>query len=102
MAMVGHRTESIYRRYAIADAALLRMGAAKLGRLHAIEAALGGVGPGKIAKLRSAKEQDLEQDRGGRALSCKLVAWDGVEPPTRGFSEPREGSTKARHLRKPA
>jgi integrase len=84
MAMVGHRTESIYRRYAIADAALLRMGAAKLGRLHAIEAALGGVGPGKIAKLRSAKEQDLEQDRGGRAR--KLVAWDGVEPPTRGFS----------------
>lgn len=30
MAMVGHRTESIYRRYAIVDEAMLREGAAKL------------------------------------------------------------------------
>jgi len=27
MAMVGHRTESIYRRYAIADEAMLKEGA---------------------------------------------------------------------------
>lgn len=30
MAMVGHRTESIYRRYAIVDEVMLREGAAKL------------------------------------------------------------------------
>ena len=30
MAMVGHRTESIYRRYAIVDHAMLQEGAAKL------------------------------------------------------------------------
>lgn len=30
MAMVGHRTEAIYRRYAIVDEAMLREGAAKL------------------------------------------------------------------------
>jgi len=30
MAMVGHRTESIYRRYAIADEAMLKEGAIKL------------------------------------------------------------------------
>lgn len=30
MAMVGHRTESIYRRYAIVDEAMLREGAMKL------------------------------------------------------------------------
>jgi integrase len=34
MAMVGHQTESIYRRYAIADEAMLREGAAKLAALH--------------------------------------------------------------------
>jgi hypothetical protein len=30
MKMVGHKTESIYRRYAIVDDAMLREGAAKL------------------------------------------------------------------------
>jgi integrase len=30
MALVGHKTESVYRRYAITDAAMLREGAAKL------------------------------------------------------------------------
>jgi integrase len=34
MEMVGHRTESIYRRYAIADEGMLRDGAAKLAALH--------------------------------------------------------------------
>jgi integrase len=37
MKMVGHRTESIYRRYAIADEAMLREGAAKLSALHQAE-----------------------------------------------------------------
>jgi integrase len=35
MKMVGHRTEAIYRRYAIADEAMLREGAEKLAALHA-------------------------------------------------------------------
>jgi integrase len=35
MAMVGHRTESIYRRYAIADEAMLKEGAVKLAAFHA-------------------------------------------------------------------
>ena len=37
MAMVGHRTESIYRRYAIADEGMLRESAAKLAARHASE-----------------------------------------------------------------
>ena len=37
MAMVGHRTESIYRRYAIADEAMLKESAVKLAALHALE-----------------------------------------------------------------
>ena len=34
MKMFGHRTESIYRRYAIADEAMLREAGAKLSALH--------------------------------------------------------------------
>jgi hypothetical protein len=37
MAMVGHRTESVYRRYAIADEAMLKEGAVKLAAFHAAE-----------------------------------------------------------------
>ncbi len=35
--MVGHRTESIYRRYTIADEAMLKEGAIKLAAFHASE-----------------------------------------------------------------
>jgi len=35
--MVGHKTESIYRRYAIADETMLREGGAKLATLHQTE-----------------------------------------------------------------
>jgi len=38
MAMVGHRTESIYRRYAIADELMLKESALKLAAFHAAEA----------------------------------------------------------------
>jgi hypothetical protein len=34
MAMVGHRTESIYRRYSIVDEAMLDIGTARLNELH--------------------------------------------------------------------
>ena len=34
MKMVGHKTEAIYQRYAIADESMLRDAAEKLGLLH--------------------------------------------------------------------
>ena len=37
MAMVGHKTESVYRRYAIVDEAMLHEGAQKLQALHAAQ-----------------------------------------------------------------
>lgn len=40
MAMVGHKTEAIYRRYAITDEAMLKEGAAKLAVLHDASRAL--------------------------------------------------------------
>jgi integrase len=38
MKMVGHKTQSIYARYAIADESMLQDGAAKLSALHVKEA----------------------------------------------------------------
>jgi integrase len=38
MAMVGHKTEAIYRRYAIADESMLKSGAEKLAALHRTDA----------------------------------------------------------------
>ena len=38
MAMVGHKTQAMYSRYAIADEGLLQEGAANLSALHQREA----------------------------------------------------------------
>jgi hypothetical protein len=35
MKLTGHKTEAVYRRYAIADAASLAEGVEKLAKLHA-------------------------------------------------------------------
>jgi integrase len=37
MALVGHKTEAIYRRYAITDEAMLKEGVAKLAALHQLQ-----------------------------------------------------------------
>ncbi len=50
MAMVGHKTEAIYRRYAIVDAAALREGAAKLAVLHEAQGAIAA--SSKLASLK--------------------------------------------------
>lgn len=42
MKLTGHKTEAVYRRYAIADAAALAEGVAKLARLHAENSASNG------------------------------------------------------------
>ena len=36
--MTGHKTEAVYRRYAITDSAMLQEAAVKLAVLHAAEA----------------------------------------------------------------
>jgi integrase len=53
MAMVGHRTESIYRRYAIADEAMLKEGAIKLAAFHASEKN----GAPKVVPIKKRKDQ---------------------------------------------
>lgn len=60
MAMVGHRTESIYRRYAIADEAMLKEGAVKLAAFHAAEKNGGRkVIPLKKQKSRGSKDRHV-------------------------------------------
>jgi hypothetical protein len=49
--MVGHRTQAIYRRYAIADESMLRDGAAKLAALHDADAAAAPI----VVRLEAAR-----------------------------------------------
>jgi hypothetical protein len=51
MKLTGHKTESVYRRYAIADAAALREGVEKLAALHAAT----GKEARKVVPIREAK-----------------------------------------------
>lgn len=57
MAMVGHRTESIYRRYAIADETMLKEGAVKLAAFHAAERK----GHPKVVSLKKRSRDALKE-----------------------------------------
>src|SRR5205823_5704998 len=54
MAITGHKTESVYRRYAIVDAASMREAAVKLAALHASENRGYRMTPGQIERLAKA------------------------------------------------
>src|SRR5258705_5345848 len=71
MKMVGNKTESVYRRYAIVDEAMLRDAAVKL-------AARRGQSPGQSGVTVI--------EPGSWKGARKLVGRDGIEPPTPGFS----------------
>jgi len=95
MEMVGHKTESIYRRYMITDETMLRDGAARLAALLETERQR----PRRVVPLPPRSRQVVDKSEGlaqkrpkastslnAGVVRDKLVAWDGVEPPTRGFS----------------
>jgi len=93
MKMVGHRTEAIYRRYAIADESMLREGAAKLEALLQAQRGVTRV----VVPMRSGKVMakfpggDMPLEGRSVAQVCEeieagMVGWDGIEPPTPGFS----------------
>jgi len=93
MKMVGHKTEAMYRRYAIADESMLREGAAKLeALLEAQRGALRVVVPlrtGKVTAKSAGGDTLLEgvsvAELTERIIS-EVVGRDGIEPPTPGFS----------------
>jgi Phage integrase family len=100
MKMVGHKTESIYRRYAIVDEAMLKEGAVKLHMLHEAQAPPAPVIPLPTATrakrvspstVRVGRARRRRHERAARAKSLPagektMVGWDGIEPPTPGFS----------------
>jgi integrase len=53
MAMVGHKTEAIYRRYAIVDAGVLREAAAKIDNVAGITTGITSENPASAAARRS-------------------------------------------------
>ena len=100
MRMVGHKTESIYRRYAIVDEAMLKEGAAKLQILHDAQAPMAPViqltdaprtkrlGPstGRVSRAQRARRARAARAKSLPAGEKTMVGWDGIEPPTPGFS----------------
>jgi len=56
MKMTGHKTESIYRRYAIVDEAMLREGAEKLAAFHGNTGSLAQVRPMRTAIRKEGKQ----------------------------------------------
>jgi len=98
MAMVGHRTEAISRRYAIVDEAMLREGAEKLAVFHEAQQPAARVSRSRRAPgaperdplrrpvTRPVADDDLRVS--ARKCSKRMVGWDGIEPPTPGFSVP--------------
>jgi hypothetical protein len=101
MKMVGHKTEAMYRRYAIADESILREGAAKLeSLLEARRGVLRVVVPLRTDKV-STKSGGLETRREGLSvaevterIAGEVVGRDRIEPPTPGFSVLNLGSCK--------
>ena len=93
MKMVGHKTEAIYRRYAIADERMLREGAAKLeALLQAQRGAFRVVVPLRTGKV-TAKSPGFDMPPEGVSVAevtermmREMVGRDGIEPPTPGFS----------------
>ena len=68
MKMVGHRTESIYRRYAIVDEAMLKEGAGKLQILHDTQQ-----GPASnVVRLADAKRLGSSSGRVARTKREKI------------------------------
>ena len=93
MKMVGHKTEAIYRRYAIADENMLREGAAKLeALLEAQRGAFRVVVPlrtGKVTAKSAGGDMPLEGvvvAQLTEKMMEKMVGRGGIEPPTPGFS----------------
>jgi hypothetical protein len=93
MKMVGHKTEAMYRRYAIADESMQREDAVKLeALLEAQRGAFCVVVPLRTDKV-STKSGGVETLREGLSVTeiterieSEMVGRDGIDPPTPGFS----------------
>jgi len=82
MNLVGHKTESIYRRYAITDEAMLQEAGAKLSAFHR----------NSYVKVASKSEGSEAAEKFAEASAdeeVELEAASGLEPESRGFADLR-------------
>jgi hypothetical protein len=84
MKLVGHKTESIYRRYAITDEAMLQEAGAKLSAFRRSWVRVGSKSDGADASDQSSEASKDEE--------VGLEAASGLEPESRGFAE-RKGDS---------
>jgi len=109
MKMVGHRTESIYRRYAIVDEAMLKEGAVKLQILHDTQQGPAsnvvslvdvtrsrrlGSSTGRVTGRTGGKIGCGSRGKSSKSEEKIMVGRDGIEPPTPGFSVLSPGPCK--------
>jgi hypothetical protein len=85
MAIVGHKTESIYRRYAIQDEAILREGAERLAAFHQAQddarASAHGHGLGTVAGAKPGADQRKQLDWwAGTGLNRRHQDFQGARP----------------------
>jgi hypothetical protein len=78
MKLVGHKTESIYRRYAITDEAMLQEAGAKLSAFHRCWVKVGSKSDNAEAGEQFSQESADEE--------VELEAASGLEPESRGFA----------------
>src|SRR6185503_2425089 len=81
MKLVGHKTESIYRRYAITDEAMLQEAGAKLSAFHRSWVKVGSKSDDAAAREQSSERSADEE--------VELEAASGLEPESRGFADLR-------------
>src|SRR5437867_12308911 len=81
MKLVGHKTESIYRRYAITDEAMLQEAGAKLSAFHRSWV--------KVASKSDDAEAGEQFSEGSADEEVELEAASGLEPESRGFADLR-------------
>ena len=81
MEMVGHKTESIYRRYTITDEAMLRDASARLAALHEAERAGNSQSTAKVRRVSGSEADRSPRARGTYNSSTGQIEWNDFDPP---------------------
>src|SRR5437867_8452165 len=92
MKLVGHKTESICRRYAITDEAMLQEAGAKLSAFHRNSYV-------KVASKSEVSEAAEQFSEASADEEAELEAASGLEPESRGFAGDDRASDQVDHRR---
>lgn len=89
MRLTGHKTRSVFERYAIVDETLLGEGVERLAAFHKAQAQK----PKAVVPMRAGGRRNAQIAHSAGRKGKKMVPRDGIEPPTRGFSIPESDET---------